>query len=474
VLPEGILFKPRFDNIQSHFEGVGNISIAGPYNVQGPGDTPSREKIFVCRPTGAADEAACAEKILSGIVHRAYRRPVAADDMPELLALYKQGAAAGGFEQGIRLALQKILVSPDFIFRVELDPADVAPGSARLVSDVELASRLSFFLWSSIPDEDLLAAAESGKLRDPSVLESQVRRMLADSRSQALVKNFAGQWLFMRNIPAVQPDPAAFPSWDENLRGAMLKETELWLESQMREDRSVVDLLKTDYTFVNQRLAEHYGIKGIWGSEFRRVAVEDPRRQGLLGQASVMAVTAYPNRTAPTVRGKWVLEQLLGAPPPPPPPNVPFLKEDAAHGKLTMRQRMEEHRTAPQCAVCHKIMDPIGFALENLDGIGKWRDLGGDEGTEPIDTAGVLPDGTKFDGPAGLRDVLINRHDLFVENFVERLLTYAIGRGTEEYDRPIIRRIAREAAPGDKWSSIILSIVKAKPFQMIQSREKGA
>jgi len=474
VLPEGILFKPRFDNIQSHFEGVGAISIAGPYNVQGPGDTPSREKIFTCHPAGSADEMACAEKILTGIVHRAYRRPVAADDMPELLALYKQGAAAGGFEQGVRLALQKILVSPDFIFRVELDPADTAPGSARQVTDVELASRLSFFLWSSIPDDELLAVAESGKLRDPSVLEGQVQRMLADSRSKALVKNFAGQWLFMRNIPAVQPDPAAFPTWDENLRNAMLKETELWLESQMREDRSVVDLLKTDYTFVNQRLAEHYGIKGIWGNEFRRIAVEDPRRQGLLGQASVMAVTAYPNRTAPTVRGKWVLEQLLGAPPPPPPPNVPFLKEDAAHGKLTMRQRMEEHRTAPQCAVCHKIMDPIGFALENLDGIGKWRDLGGDEGTEPIDTAGVLPDGTKFDGPAGLRDVLISRHDLFVENFVERLLTYAIGRGTEEYDRPIIRRIAREAAPGDKWSSIILSIVKAKPFQMIQSREKGA
>jgi len=474
VLPEGILFKPRFDNIQSHFEGVGQISIAGPYNVQGPGDTPSREKIFVCHPTGSADEMACAEKILAGIVHRAYRRPVTADDMPQILALYKQGAAAGGFEQGVRLALQKILVSPDFIFRVELDPADAAPGSARQVSDVELASRLSFFLWSSIPDDELLTVAESGKLRDPSVLESQVKRMMADQRSQALVKNFAGQWLFMRNIPAVQPDPAAFPTWDENLRAAMLKETELWLESQMRDDRSVVDLLKTDYTFVNQRLAEHYGIKGIWGSEFRRVAVEDPRRQGLLGQASVMAVTAYPNRTAPTVRGKWVLEQLLGAPPPPPPPNVPFLKEDAAHGKLTMRQRMEEHRTAPQCAVCHKIMDPIGFALENLDGIGKWRDLGGDEGTEPIDTAGVLPDGTKFDGPAGLRDVLISRQDLFVENFVERLLTYAIGRGTEEYDRPIIRRIAREAAPGDKWSSIILSIVKAKPFQMIQSREKGA
>jgi hypothetical protein len=470
VLPEGIIFRPRFDDIPSHFEGVGAFSVGGPYNVQGPGDTASREKIFVCHPAAIAEEQACAEKILANIAHHAYRRPVTAEDMPQLLALYKQGAEAGGFEQGIRLALQKILVSPDFIFRVERDPADVAPGSVRRVSDIELAARLSFFLWSSIPDDELLAVAESGKLRDPKVLEGQVRRLLADPRSQSLVKNFAGQWLFLRNIPAVQPDPAAFPTWDENLRQAMQKETELWLESQMRDDRSVMDLLKTDYTFVNQRLAEHYGIKGIWGNEFRRIAIEDPNRRGLLGQASIMAVTAYPNRTAPTVRGKWVLEQLLGTPPPPPPPNVPFLKEDAAHGKLSMRQRMEEHRTAPQCAVCHKIMDPIGFALENLDGIGKWRDLGGDEGTEVIDASGVLPDGTKFDGPAGLRDVLASRRDLFVENFVERLLTYAMGRGVEEYDRPIIRRIAREAAPQDNWSSIVLSIVKSKPFQMIQSR----
>jgi hypothetical protein len=394
--------------------------------------------------------------------------------MPALLALYKQGAEAGGFEQGIRLALQKILVSPSFLFRVELDPADTLPGGVRQVSDIELASRLSFFLWSSIPDDELLGVAESGKLRDPAVLEGQVRRMLADPRSQSLVQNFAGQWLFLRNIPAVQPDPAAFPTWDENLRQGMKKETELWLESQMREDRSVVDLLTTDYTYVNQRLAEHYGMKGVWGNEFRRVAVEDPRRRGLLGQASIMAVTSYPNRTAPTVRGKWVLEQLLGTPPPPPPPNVPFLKEDAAHGKLSMRQRMEEHRTAPQCAVCHKVMDPIGFALENLDGIGKWRDLGGDEGTEPIDPSGILPDGSAFDGPAGLRDVLVRRHDMFVENFVERLLTYAMGRGVEEYDRPVIRRIAREAGPDDKWSAIILSIVKSKPFQMIQAGERGA
>jgi hypothetical protein len=474
VLPEGIIFQVRFNDMarQSHFEGVGAINIAGPYNVQGPGETASRDKIFICHPA-AAEEQACAEKILANLAHRAYRRPIAADDLPELVTLYKQGAANGGFESGIRLALQKILVSPDFIFRVELDPADVAPGSVRRVSDVELASRLSFFLWSSMPDDELLAVAERGELSNPTVLDSQVRRMLADPRSQSLVKNFAGQWLFVRNVPAVQPDPAAFPDWDENLRQAMEKETELWLESQVREDRSVVDLLRTDYTFVNQRLAEHYGIKGIVGNEFRRIQLDDPKRQGLLGQASIMSVTAYPNRTAPTIRGKWVLEQLLGTPPPPPPPNVPFLKEDAAHTKLSMRQRMEEHRVAPQCAVCHKIMDPIGFALENFDGVGKWREHGGDEGTEPIDPSGVLPDGTKFDGPVGLRDILVRRQDLFVENFIERLLTYALGRGVEEYDRPIIRKIAREAGPeGNRWSAIILGIVKTKPFQMIQS--KGA
>ena len=471
VLPEGILFRQRFDNIQSHFEGVGSISIAGPYNVQGPGATPSRDKIFVCHPTAAAEEEACAEKILTGLAHRAYRRPVAADDVPQLLALYKQGAETGGFETGIRLALQKILVSPDFIFRMELDPAGTPAGSVRQVSDVELASRLSFFLWSSIPDDELLAVAERGELSNPKVLESQARRMLADARSEALVKNFAGQWLFLRNVPAVQPDPAAFPDWDENLRQSMEKETELWLDSQVRDDRSVVDLLKTNYTFVNQRLAEHYGMKGIYGNEFRRVTIEDPNRQGLLGQASIMSVTAYPNRTAPTIRGKWVLEQLLGTPPPPPPANVPFLKEDATHTKLSMRQRMTEHATSPSCAVCHHIMDPIGFALENFDGLGKWRELGGDSGTEAIDPSGILPDGTAFNGPAGLRDVLLSRRDLFVENFIERLLTYSLGRGVEEYDRPVIRKISREAAPDDyRWSSIILSIVKTKSFQMIQSR----
>ncbi len=471
MVPEGIIFKPRGDAIQAHFEGVGSISIAGPYNVQGPGATPSREKIFVCHPTAQAEEQACAEKIIAGLAHRAYRRPFAVDDLPQLVALYKQGAETGGFESGVRLALQKILVSPEFLFRVELDPPDAPPGSVHRISDIELASRLSFFLWSSIPDDELLAVAERGGLSDPSMLERQVRRMLADPRSQSLVKNFAGQWLFLRNIAGIQPDTTAFPNFDENLREAIAKETELLLESTMREDRSVADLLKTDYTFVNQRLAEHYGIKGIYGNEFRRIAVNDPRRQGLLGQASIMTVTSYPDRTAPTIRGKWVLEQLLGTPPPPPPPNVPALKDDASVKVLTMRQRMEEHRASPQCAVCHHMMDPIGFALENFDGLGRWRDADGEEGTGQIDSSGVLPDGTAFNGAAGLREILVSRRDLFVENFIERLLTYALGRGVEQYDRPVIRKIVRDAASDDhRWSAIILGIVKSKPFQMIQTR----
>jgi len=471
VVQEGIIFRERADVVQAHFEGVGGISIAGPYNVQGPGDTASRDKIFVCHPTAAAEEQACAEKILANLAHRAYRRPTTADDLPQLVALYKQGAASGGFESGVRLALQKILVSPDFLFREELDPSGAARGTVRPVGDVNLASRLSFFLWSSIPDDELLSVAESGKLSDPAVLESQVRRMLADPRSQSLVQNFVGQWLFLRNIPSLQPDVTAFNYFDDNLRRALKQETELVVENELREDHSVVNLLKTDYTFVNQRLAEHYGIKGIYGNDFRRVAISDPKRMGLLGQASIMMVTSYPNRTAPTVRGKWVLEQLLGTPPPPPPNNVPFLKEDETHTNLTMRQRMEEHRASPQCAVCHAIMDPIGFALDNFDGLGKWRDTVGEEETA-IDPIGVLPDGTPFNGPVGLRELLVSKkRDLFVENFTERLLTYAMGRGVEEYDRPVIRKIVRETASDDyRWSSIILHIVNSKPFLMIQAR----
>ncbi len=461
VKAEGI---PSNTRETAFFEGVGNISVAGPYNVQGPGDTASRDRIFVCHPTAPAEEQACAERIISSLARRAYRRPIAADDLPPLLALFRQGAAGDGFEAGVRLALLKILVSPEFIFRMEFDPPDATAGSVHRISDVELASRLSFFLWSSIPDDELLAVAERGELGDASVLERQVRRMLADPRSHALVKNFAGQWLFLRNIARIQPDPAAFPNFDENLRQALEQETELLVDSTLREDRSIVDLLTADYTFVNQRLAEHYGIKGVYGSEFRRVAINDPNRQGLLGQASILTVTSYPNRTAPTIRGKWVLEQLLGTPPPPPPPNVPSLKEDASAKTVTMRQRMEQHRANPACAVCHRIMDPLGFALENFDGLGRWRDSAG-PGAGPIDSSGVLPDGTRFEGPAGLREVLLSRRELFVETFTERLLTYALGRGVEEYDRPVIRKIVREA-DDRRWSSIILGIVKSTPFQM--------
>ncbi|HEY3641412.1 MAG TPA: DUF1592 domain-containing protein [Xanthobacteraceae bacterium] len=463
VMPEGILPNNRET---AFFEGVGSISVAGPYDVQGPGATPSRERIFLCHPAVRAEEPACAEQIISSLAHRAYRRPITADDLPPLLALYREGAESGGFKAGVRLALQKILVSPEFIFRMEFDPSDAARGSVHRISDVELASRLSFFLWSSIPDDKLLAVAERGELSDQSVLVGQVRRMLADPRSQALVKNFSGQWLFLRNIARMQPDPAAFPNFDENLRLALARETELLIESTLREDRSVADLLNTDYTFVNERLAEHYGIKDIYGNEFRRIAVRDPNRRGLLGQASILAVTSYPNRTAPTIRGKWVLEQLLGTPPPPPPPNVPSLKDDASTKTMTMRQRMEQHRANPACAVCHRMMDPLGFSLENFDGLGRWRDSTG-PGTGPIDSSGVLPDGTKFDGPAGLRDVLLSKRDLFVETFTERLLTYALGRGLEQYDRPVLRKIVREAAADDqRWSSIILGIVQSAPFQM--------
>ncbi|MBV8109475.1 MAG: DUF1592 domain-containing protein [Hyphomicrobiales bacterium] len=468
VMPEGIIERRRDE--MNFFEGVGSIGVAGPYDVQGPGATPSRERIFICRPATRAEEQACAEQILASLARRAYRRPIGANDLPPLLALYQRGAQGGGFgggfEAGVRLALQKILVSPEFIFRMELDPPDAAPGSVHRISDVELASRLSFFLWSSIPDDELLAAAERGALSDPSVLAAQVRRMLADPRLQALVKNFSGQWLYLRNIAGIQPDSTSFPNFDENLRQALAQETELLIESTLREDRSVGDLLRTDYTFLNQRLAEHYGIKGIYGNEFRRVTLDDPQRYGLLGQASILTVTSYPNRTAPTIRGKWVLEQLLGTPPPPPPPNVPSLKDDASTKTLTMRQRMEQHRANPTCAVCHKMMDPLGFSLENFDGLGRWRESTG-VGTGPIDSSGVLPDGTTFDGPAGLREVLVGKRDLFVETFTERLLTYALGRGVEQYDRPIVRKIARAAAADDqRWSAIILGIVNSAPFQM--------
>jgi mono/diheme cytochrome c family protein len=466
LLKEGVIERIRDDDVQQYFEGVSAVNVAGPFKVQGPGETVAREKIFICHPTGAADEQACAEKILSNLAHHAYRRPVGADDMTQLLALYKMGAEEGGFESGIRLALQKILVSPDFLFRAEMDPPGAAPGTVYRVSDVELASRLSFFLWSTIPDDELLAVAEKGQLHEPAVLQAQVKRMLADDRSAEMVKNFTGQWLFLRNIERISPDTVSFPNFDENLRQALSKETELLIQSEVKEDRSVADLLTTDYTYLNQRLAEHYGIKGVYGNEFRRVKLEDPNRYGLLGQASILTVTSYPNRTAPTIRGKWVLEQLLGTPPPPPPANVPSLKNDATTQKLTMRQRMEQHRANPACAVCHKQMDPLGFALENFDGLGSYRASYG-PGAPPIDSSGTLPDNTPFEGPAGLREVLMKKKDMFIENFTEQLMTYALGRGVEEYDHAALRKITRDAAADNqKWSSIILGIVNSTPFQM--------
>jgi mono/diheme cytochrome c family protein len=459
VKQEGVLNRT---GDTAFFEGVGTVSIAGPYNATGSGDSATRRKIFICRPRGA-DDGSCATTIVTTLAHRAYRRPIAKEEIPSLMAPYRSGREHGGFENGIRLALQRILVSPDFLFRVEVDPSGVRPGAAYRVSDVELASRLSFFLWSTGPDDELLAAAERGALHDRAALDRQVSRMLSDPRANTLVSNFVGQWLYLRNMEAVLPDPSAFPDFDENLRTALGKETELFFESMIREDRSLLDLLDADYTFLNERLARHYGISGVHGTEFRRVTVTNDERKGLLGKGSVLTVTSYPNRTSPTLRGKFILENLLGSPPPPPPPNVPSLKEDKDASQLTMRQRMEQHRANPVCASCHARMDPLGFALENFDGLGRWR--------SGVDAAGVLPDGTKIDGPIGLRKVLLERKDQFVATATERLLTYALGRGVEPFDMPAVRTIARDAAARDyRWSALITGIVTSVPFQMRRAR----
>ena len=471
--PEG-MFTPYLPDLAYLGKGddptLANISIGGPYNATGVGETSTRSKIFVCRPTSSKDEAACAREILSALARRAYRRPVTEGDVRALFTLYDDGRQDGGFEAGIALALQKILVSPEFLFRIERDPSDAAPQSAYRLSDLELASRLSFFLWSSIPDDELLDAATRGRLREPGVLEQQVRRMLADSRSQSLVDNFAGQWLFLRNMRLVQPDVETFTDFDENLREAFQKETELFIGSTLREDRPVLDLLTADYTFVNERLARHYGIPNVYGSHFRRMTLSDEARRGLLGQGSILTVTSYANRTSPTLRGKWLLENILGAPPPPPPPNIPSLKPKDATGKvLSVREQLEQHRTNAVCASCHSRMDPLGFALENFDAVGKWRTR---DASTTIDASGVLPDGTKFDGPAELRRILLRRPDEFVTTVTERLLTYALGRGVEYYDQPAIRKIVREAAPSEhRWSALVVGIVNSTPFQMRRTVE---
>ena len=447
---------------------VGSIEITGPLTDDGPGDTPSRRRILICRPATPADEPGCATEILSSLARRAYRRPVTDDDVATLIEFYEAGRQEGGFESGIQFALERLLTSPDLLLRIERDPVDATPDTAYPVSDVELASRLSFFLWSSLPDEELLALAEEDTLSEPAMLARQVRRMLADDRAAALIEGFVGQWLYLRNLASVYPTPSEFREFDENLRQAFQQETELFIDYQLRADRSVLELLSADYTFVNERLARHYGIAGVNGSRFRRVNVEGDRQAGLLGHASLMTVTSYPNRTSPVLRGKFVLENLLGAPPPEPPPNVPALEETDADGKpRSLREAMVEHRENPACRVCHATMDPIGFSLENFDAIGAWRTT---FAGKPIDTSGVLPDGGAFDGPTGLRDMLLARPADFVGTVTEKLMTYALGRGVQYYDMPTVRRIVREAEAVDyRWSAIILGIIKSAPFQMRRS-----
>lgn len=462
----------RFEVVQANTADVTKLIIGGPYNPTGRGDTPARRRIFICRPQSPAEEQPCAEKILTALARKAFRRPVTGADITPLMRFYQAGRQEADFDTGIQKALQALLVAPDFLFQIEQDPPGAAPGTIYPISNHELATRLSLFLWSSIPDDELLLLADAGKLRDPAVLETQVRRMIADPKSDALVTHFAGQWLQLRNLTTVRPDPDLFPEWDDSLRRAMARETEQFFATILRENRSVLDLLDADFTWLNQRLAEHYQIPRIYGSQFRRVQLEDPNRGGLLGQGSILTVTSYPNRTSVVQRGKWILENLLGAPPPPPPPNVPELKPKSADGrKLSMREALELHRANPTCASCHARMDPIGFALENYDATGKWRTV---DAGEPINPTGKLPDGTEFSGPAGLKKLLLSAHrDEFVETLTEKLLTYALGRGVEYYDKPVVRAIIREAGQdGYRFQSLIVAIAKSTPFQMRRTLEK--
>ena len=452
-----------------HLSGV---EILGPYNVSGLGNTPSRARVFLCQPapaSSASDELSCARKIIATLARRAYRRPVTDADVDRLLTFYRAARETGSFDRGIEMALRRILADPEFVFRLERDPANIPAGAAYRINDLELASRLSFFLWSSIPDDELLKAAEQGKLKDPAVLQQQVRRMLKDPRSEALVSNFAGQWLFLRELRNRNPDLLIFPDFDDNLRQAFQRETELLFDSIVREDRNVFDLMNADYTFVNERLARHYGIPNVYGSDFRRVTVQNEARRGLLGQGSILTVTSAPNRTSPVTRGAWILENLLGTPPPLPPPNVPPFPENTTGQGVTavaasVRDRMIQHRTNPPCKGCHQIMDPIGLALENFDGVGRWRTT--DSGFK-IDASGQLVDGTAIDGAENLRKALLRYPDAIVQTMTEKLLMYAVGRAAHHYDMPAVRAITREAARNDyRFSSLVLAIVNSQPFQM--------
>ncbi len=447
---------------------LSTVTITGPQSgTTAVSDSPSRRKVLTCAPASANEEAACAQKIISTLTRRAYRRPVTDEDLEVPLASYRDGAKRGGFESGIEMAIRSILVSPDFLFRLESQPVGLASNTPYQISDLDLASRLSFFLWSSIPDEELVRVAEKKTLHKPEVLQQQVRRMLADARSQALVDSFAGQWLHVRNVAGHQPSPEVLFHYDDNLRKALERETKMLFESIVRENRSTIDLLNADYTFLNERLARHYGIPGVYGERFRRVSLPpDSPRRGLLGKGSLLMTTSYPNRTSPVIRGKWILENIFGAPPPPPPPNVPELKDERDPRKvLPMREQMAAHRANPACAGCHAQMDQLGFALENFDGIGEWRD------TYPsgarVDASAELPDGTKFNGPAELRQLLVNHSDEFLTTMTEKLLTYALGRGLEPSDAPAVRKIKRDAARDNyRFESLVQGVVTSIPFQM--------
>jgi mono/diheme cytochrome c family protein len=447
---------------------VDQVSVSGPYAAKGANDTPSRRRIFVCRPEGAASEKEieCAKTILSTLMRRAYRRPVSKEEVEGPMAFYREGRADGDFDSGIGRALSAVLINPEFLLRVETDPKRAAAGGVYRITDLELASRLSFFLWSSIPDDELLDVAIRGRLSRPEELEKQTRRMLADRRSFNLATNFAGQWLRLRNLDAVVPSTRLYPDFDDNVRQGFRQETELFVDSVLREDRSVLDLIRADYTFLNERLARHYGIPHVYGSHFRRVTVApETRRGGLLRHGSVLSVTSYATRTSPIIRGVYVLDNIFGAPPPPPLPNVPALDEGTVSASLPMRERLAAHRKNPTCASCHRTIDPVGFALENFNAVGQWRSYEG-EG-EPIDASGALPGAGEFRGVAGLEDALLSRPEIFAGALTEKLLTFALGRGIEYYDAPAVRKIVREAAKdGYRSSSLILGVVKSVPFQM--------